>query len=143
MSGLLGLGTRRGRSYPVTNPVRIFLIDLDPRSGSALSRAIDLDRELAVVGCCSNLRRISDEIARCRPDLVAVRLGLDDERCTAVLSQVAGRGEAPCVVVLGAPSALADEAVVEASRLKARIRAVAEVNFDLPPEPPQVNRLLH
>lgn len=143
MSGLLGLGGKRARTLPVTNPVRILLVDADPRSGTALSRAIDLDRELAVVGYCSNPKRAADEIKRCRPDIVAVRFGLDDDRCTTILTALAMRDDGPCVIVLGAPDSSAENAEVDAGRLKTRIRAVAEANFNLPPEPVRPDRLLH
>ena len=143
MSELPGLGSGRRRAFPVTNPVRVLLIDADPRSSTALGRAIDLDRDLAVVGYCSNPGRAAHEISRCRPDLIALRFGLDDDRCAKLLSVLAAENDSPCVVVLGAPNAVADEAIAEASGLKTRIRSVAEANFDLPPEPIRPARLLH
>lgn len=145
MSGLIGLVNRATgkRAVPVTDPVRILLIDTEPGTGTVLSREIDLDRELAIVGHCSNPARAASEVKRCRPDLVAIRLGFDDERCSALLNALAARDGGPCVVVLGSPSAFPDDQFAEATRLKTRIRAVAEANFGLTPEPPKRNRRLH
>ncbi len=136
MSGIPGLRAKGGsaRTVPVTNPVRVLLIDPDTAGASALARAIDMDRELAVVGLCRDPRRVGQEADHCRPDLVAIRLGLDDERCVAVLAYLANSGAKACVIVLGA-SGDGASAARDAAVMKARIRAVAETNFGIAPEP--------
>lgn len=134
MSGAADLERKAAarNAAPVTNPVRVFLIDPDIAAATVLSRAIDLDRELAVVGLCRDPRRAGREADHCRPDLVAIRLGLDDQRCVQVLSDLAESNIKACVVVLGA--AVGDNPHSEASALKGRIRLVAEENFGLAPE---------
>jgi chemotaxis response regulator CheB len=131
-----GVSTKGGsqRSVPVTDPVRVLLVDPDIVGGSALAKAIDMDPELAVVGLCRNPRRTKAEVGHCRPDLVAIRLGLDDERCVMVLNEIAAGLASPCVVVLGAPVHGAD-ATRDARLLKNRIRAVAEASFGISPVP--------
>jgi chemotaxis response regulator CheB len=133
IAGIPGKDPRR-RAVPVTDPVRVLLVDSDAASGNALSRAIDMDRELAVVGVCRDPRRIGAEADHCRPDLVAIRLGLDDERCVTALSDLASSSAKACVVVLGAAQ---DNPAANASAMKNRIREVAEVNFGIAPEPVQ------
>ncbi len=136
MSGAADLERKTAprRAAPVTNPIRVFLIDPDIAAATALTRAIDMDRELAVVGLCRDPRRAGREADHCQPDLVAIRLGLDDERCVRVLSDLAEGNVKACVIVLGA--AVGDNPHSEANILKGRIRLVAEENFGLPPEAP-------
>lgn len=136
MSHPVGLPSndRSRRSAPITDPIRVLLVDPDIIGGGALARAIDLDRELAIVGLCRNPRRASAEVGHCRPDLVAIRLGLDDDRCTMVLNELAGSAAKPCVVVLGAPGPNANP-TRDARLLKMRIRAVAEASFGIAPAP--------
>lgn len=136
MSQTTGVSSKDGsrRSPPITDPVRVLLVDPDIIGGSALARAIDLDPELAVVGLCRNPRRARAEVGHCRPDLVAIRLGLDDERCALVLNELAAGNTTPCVIVLGAPGADAQPAR-DAKLLKTRIRAVAEASFGIAPAP--------
>src|SRR5215207_9914050 len=79
---LEGVAIRKAaRSGPVTDPLRVLVVDADPLSGAALARAVDMDRDMAVVGQCRDLRRVGSDAARCSPDLVAVRLSIEDERC--------------------------------------------------------------
>lgn len=120
---------------PVTNPVRVFLIDLDIGAASALSRAVDMDRELAVVGICRNLKRVRMDADHCRPDLIAIRLDMDDPRCVAVLGDLVEISGQPCVVVLGAATGDTTERAFLASHHKSRIRSVAETNFGIAAEP--------
>ena len=120
---------------PVTDPVRVFLIDLDIGAAMALSRAIDLDRELAVVGVCRNLKRVRADADYCRPDLIAVRLDVTDPRCVSVLAALVEVSGAPSVLVLGAASELASDRAAEALLHKARIRAVAESDFGVAANP--------
>lgn len=135
MTQTAGQPARAGahRLVPVTDPVRVLVVDSDIHSGTALSKEIDMDKELAVVGFCRDPRRASIDADRCRPDLVAIRLGLDDEKCAAVLVDLAGGSANPCVVVLGAPNGPAD-AHRDARIMKARIRVVAETSFGLAPQ---------
>lgn len=114
-----------GRPGPVTDPLRVMIIDPEAYSVVALGRAIDLDRDMAVVGQCRDFRRTSHEASRCAPDLVAVRLGMDDDRCRQILTALAASAGKPCVVVLG-PAGAPEDAAADASRLVVRIRAVAE-----------------
>ncbi len=136
MSHTVGVPAKDGsrRSAPITDPIRVLLVDPDIIGGGALARAIDMDRELAVVGLCRNPRRAAAEAGHCRPDLVAIRLGLDDDRCTVVLNDLAGSAAKPCVVVLGAPGPNANPNR-DARLLKMRIRAVAEASFGIAPAP--------
>ncbi len=121
---------------PVTDPVRVFLIDLDVGAAAMLSRAVDMDRELAVVGICRNLKRVRMDADHCRPDLIAIRLDMDDPRCVAVLGDLVEISGQPCVVVLGAASGGdAAERASLASHHKGRIRSVAEANFGIAAEP--------
>ncbi len=131
------------RPAPVTDPVRIAVVDPAPANAAALAREIDLDRELAVVACCTNLKRAAGDIDRCKADLVAVRLGLDDPQCVALLTALAGRKDAPCVVVLGAPNEDGGDAPAGVGRLKARIREVAEASFGIAPMPARGALRLH
>ena len=137
MTQTVGISSKDGsrRTAPVTDPVRVLLIDPDIIGGSALARAIDLDPELAVVGLCRNPRRAKSEVGHCRPDIVAIRLGLEDDRCSLVLNELAANTAAkPCVIVLGAPGPGAN-AEHDARLLKTRIRAVAEASFGIAPAP--------
>ena len=120
---------------PVTDPVRVFLIDLDIGAATLLSRAIDLDRELAVVGVCRNLRRVRADADHCRPDLIAVRLDVTDPQCVSVLAALVDITGAPSVLVLGAANESASERVAEAALHKSRIRAVAEADFGVAASP--------
>ena len=137
MSDPLGRPAATGgeRPVPVTDPVRVMLVDPDIVSGTELCRAIDMDRELAVVGFCRNPRRAREEADRCQPDLVAVRLRLDEERCSAVLADLAVGSAEPCVIVLGPPGTGTHGSEADPSRdaqvMKSRIRAVAQANFGL------------
>ncbi|MGD9739530.1 MAG: hypothetical protein AB7O56_08120 [Bauldia sp.] len=127
---LEGVAIRRAaRSGPVTDPLRVLVVDAEPVSGAALARAIDMDRDMAVVGQSRDLRRVGTDAARCGPDLVAVRLSIEDERCREVLAALAGVQSKPCVVVLGGPGA-PENATRDAARLVTRIRAVAEAAVD-------------
>ena len=136
MTQTVGISSKggTGRALPVTDPVRVLVVDPDIVGGGALARAIDMDPELAVVSLCRNPRRARAEVGHCRPDLVAVRLGLDDERCARVLNDLAATDGTPCVVVLGAPGADPHPAR-DARLLKTRIRAVAEASFGIAPAP--------
>ncbi|MHA1559730.1 MAG: hypothetical protein ACTSWI_03550 [Alphaproteobacteria bacterium] len=119
----------------MTDPVRVFLIDLDVGAATALSRAIDLDRELAVVGVCRNLRRVRVDADHCRPDLIAVRLDVTDPQCVSVLAALVEINGAPSVLVLGSASGLASCRAAEAALHKKRIRAVAEADFGVAANP--------
>ncbi len=132
---------------PVTDPVRVMLIDPDGAGAVTLARAIDLDRAMAVVSLCRDLRRATVEAERCAPDVVAVRLEMDDPRCASLLAALAGVRGRPGIAVLAAtPSA--PLSLTAAARLAVRIRAVAESTRSrgepvvalLAPEPP-VRRL--
>ena len=116
-------------ALPVTDPVRVFLIDLDIGAATELSRAIDLDRELAVVGVCRNLKRVRADADHCQPDLIAIRLGISDPQCVSVLAALVDVARAPSVLVLGSASDVASERAAEAALHKQRIRAVAEADF--------------
>lgn len=120
---------------PVTDPIRVFLIDLDIGAATVLSRAIDLDRELAVVGVCRNLKRVRADADHCRPDLIAVRLDVTDPQCVSVLAALVDISGAPSVLVLGAANEAASERAVEAALHKRRIRAVAEADFGIAASP--------
>lgn len=127
---LEGVAIRKAsRPGPVTDPLRIMVVDSEAVSAGALCRAIDLDRDMAVVGQCRDLRRVGAEAARCGADLVAVRLSIEDERCRDVLSALASVQAKPCVVVLGAPGSIED-ATRDAAALVIRIKAVAEAAID-------------
>lgn len=127
---LEGIAIRKAaRSGPVTDPLRVLVVDADPVSGSALALAIDMDRDMAVVGQCRDLQRAGIDAARCGPDLVTVRLNIENGRCREVLAALAGVQSKPCVVVLGAPGA-PEHASRDAARLVTRIRAVAEAAID-------------
>lgn len=123
---------------PVTDPVRVFLIDLDIAAATVLSRAIDLDRELAVVGVCRNLWRVRADADHCQPDLIAVRLDVTDPQCVSVLAALVDVSGAPSVLVLGAANEAASERTAEAALHKSKIRAVAEADFGIAacPTPP-------
>ena len=123
------------RRLPVTDPIRVLLVDLDVAAAAALSRAVDMDRELAVVGVCRDPKRVRIEADHCRPDLIAIRLKLDDPRCLSVLTELVGANDKPCVVVLGEPSASAADRSRDAGHHKNKIRAVAEENFGIAVEP--------
>lgn len=116
----------RARIRPVTDPLRVMVIDPHTGGSAALGRALDRDPDLAVVSLCGNLRGIAAEVARCRPDVVAVRLAIDDERCAAVLAALAGSPRTLCVAVLGRPGAPAD-ALRDSEAVRVRLKAVAGV----------------
>ncbi|MCW5697792.1 MAG: response regulator transcription factor [Bauldia sp.] len=107
------------RPAPITDPVRVVVIDPLVTSRHALGRAIDLDPHLAVVGLCADPRRAAGDIRRAAPDVVAIRLHIDESECTALLADIARSGRGPAVVVLGRASAQAD-----AATLVARIKSV-------------------
>ncbi len=120
-----GAGPPPPQAAPVTDPFRVMLIDPDAVSAAALSRAIDLDREMAVVGLSRDLRRAAADAERCGPDLVAIRLEMDDPRCADLLAELAGVRCRPSVVVLAAAGS-PGVGGHDAARLAVRIRAVAE-----------------
>lgn len=113
--------TTRRNSAPVTNPVRVALIDPSIASRQALGRAIDLDPALAVVALCADPRRAVRDLRRAAPDVVAIRLHIDDPECAELLADLAQGGPGPAVLVLGR----AFVAPVDAAALVARIKAVA------------------
>jgi len=115
------------RRAPITDPVRVVVIDPLVISRQALGRAIDLDPQLAVVGLCADPRRAAGDIRRAAPDVVAIRLHIDESECTELLADIARSGRGPAVVVLGRASAQAD-----AATLVARIKAVATLGSPLP-----------
>lgn len=129
---LEAVALRRSQRAPgatITDPLRVMVVDPDIHSAMALGRAIDLDRDMAVVGNCRDVRRAAGEAARCAPDLVAVRLSVDDSRCHDVLAGLAAAPGKPCVVVLGAAGAPA-QAAGDAAKLLIRIQAVASAAVD-------------
>jgi chemotaxis response regulator CheB len=119
----------RAPDAPVTDPLRVMVVDPEVHSATALGRAIDLDRDMAVVGNCRDLRRAAGDAARCGPDLVAVRLSVEDSRCRDVLADLAAAPGKPCVVVLG-PAGDPAMAAADAARLLVRIKAVATAALD-------------
>lgn len=143
MSALFGTTDpiAKRRPPPVTDPVRVAIVDPAPADGAALAHEVDLDRELAVVACCTNLRRAASDIRRSSADLVAIRLAFDDPDCVTLLTSLAAGEGAPCVVVLGAIDG--DGGPDLAGRLKARIREVAEASFGLTPAPKPAGRRLN
>ena len=138
MTETTSLSSRVGapNRLPVTDPVRVFLVDLDVAAAGLLSRAVDMDRELAVVGVCRNPKRVRREADHCQPDLIAIRLDMDDPRCLAVLGELVEVAGQPCVVVLGASSGIAADRASQARLHKNKIRSVAEANFGIAAEPP-------
>lgn len=119
----------RAPAGPVTDPLRVMVVDPDIHGALALGRAIDLDRDMAVVGNCRDLRRAAGDAARCAPDLVAVRLSVEDARCHDLLAALAGAPGKPCVVVLG-PAGEPANAAADAARMLVRIQAVATAALD-------------
>jgi chemotaxis response regulator CheB len=105
-------------------PIRVMLIDPDTVSGTALGRAINLCPDLALVSLARDLRRAASEAVRSAPDVVAIRLPVDDERCEDLLGRLAGLGTSPIVVVLGA-ALDRDGEPVDSAILLDRLRAVA------------------
>ncbi|MCW5714368.1 MAG: hypothetical protein KIT43_07655 [Bauldia sp.] len=114
---------------PVTDPLRVMIVDPEVHSSLALGRAVDLDRDMAVVGNCRDLRRAAADAARCAPDLVAVRLSVEDSRCRDLLTALAAAPGKPCVVVLG-PAGEPASATADAARMLIRIQAVASAAVD-------------
>lgn len=84
---------------------------------------------MATVGNCRDIRRAAGDAGRCGPDLVAVRLSVEDLRCRDVLAELAAAPGKPCVVVLG-PAGDPASATADAVRLLARIQAVATAALD-------------
>ncbi|MCC6735835.1 MAG: hypothetical protein IT534_06870 [Bauldia sp.] len=119
----------RAPAGPVTDPLRVMIVDPDIHGSLALARAIDLDRDMATVGNCRDIRRAAGDAGRCGPDLVAVRLSVEDSRCRDVLAELAAAPGKPCVVVLG-PAGDPASATADAVRLLARIKAVATAALD-------------
>jgi len=112
---------------PITDPLRVMVVDPEAASGIALGRAIDMDPEMALVGLSRDPRRVLADAGGCGPDVVAVRLAIEDERCRDVLSALAGYPTSPCVIVLG-PAGRPDMTSRDAAALAIRIRAVADAN---------------
>ena len=116
-------------------PVRVMLIDPDTVSATALGRAINLCPDLALVSLARDLRRAASEAVRCAPDIVAIRLPVDDERCEDLLGRLAGLGTSPIVVVLGAGRDHEGEPV-EPGILIGHLRSVMGLGHSGPALPP-------
>lgn len=121
LTGPGGAGGRRS-----AEPIRIMLVDPDTVSGTAFGHAINLCADLALVSLARDLRRVASEAVRCAPDVVAIRLPVDDERCEDLLGRLAGLGISPVVVVLGAARDREGEPI-DPEVLLGRLRSVAGI----------------
>jgi chemotaxis response regulator CheB len=124
VSGPAGAAGPHGRE-----PIRVMLVDPDAASGAPLGRAIDLCPDMALVSFARDLRRAASEAIRCAPDVVAIRLPADDERCADLMRNLAGLGTPAAVVVLGAARDR-DGDPVDPNLLLERLRSVAVTGGD-------------
>lgn len=138
-SGLRSNGAAK-RPAPITDPVRVLLVDSDVVGAALLGRAVDIDRELAVVGICREPRHIRANVLHCRPDVIAIRLDLDDPVCVQALRELVSIEAKPQVVVLGRGTEDPTQRESDAVRHKAKIRSVVEENFGIAAEVARVGR---
>ena len=89
------------RRSPVTDPVRILLIEPDPARRVGLCHRIDLDPDLAVIGATGNLRPRLGDVTWSAPDLVVIGLSPEDSRCRALVSALDAGGFGRQVLIIG------------------------------------------
>lgn len=100
------------RTAPITDPIRVVVIDPSPGPRVALCRAIDLDRHLAVVGATGDIARAALDAAAWSPEVVVIGLASADGLCSKLLADLERAGVESNVLLLGggewAPAAMAD-----------------------------------
>jgi hypothetical protein len=89
------------RIRPVTNPIRVVVIDPMPGARAALCRAIDLDRHLAVVGTTGDLGRAVGEAGFWAPEVVVIGLSFADSDCARLIADLEKAGIYSSVLVVG------------------------------------------
>jgi hypothetical protein len=92
----------KARSRPVTDPLRVMVIDPATAARVALCRAIDMETDLAVLCAAGDPRHAAADIARCAIDVVVLALNPDDPRAEALCSALLPGGHAPALLVTGA-----------------------------------------
>lgn len=100
MSADLDILTKR--PMPVTNPVRVLVVDPAAPARAALCRAIDMEPELAVLCSGWDARRAAADAARCGAEVIVVALNPDDPRCAALAAGLEAAGIVPAVLIVGA-----------------------------------------
>jgi DNA-binding NarL/FixJ family response regulator len=104
---------------PATSaPCRLVLVDDHPIVLDGLEQLFRLEPELEVVARCRDAAAALAAVDRHRPDVLILDLKMPGEGGIAVLQALAGRSEAPRVVLLTA--ALDEDELIDAVRLGAR-----------------------
>jgi len=83
------------RAPPVTDPLRVLVVDPAAPARAALCRAIDMEPELAVLCSSWDARRAAADAARCGADVIVVALNPDDPRCAALAAALEAAGNRP------------------------------------------------
>jgi DNA-binding NarL/FixJ family response regulator len=99
-------------------PCRLVLVDDHPIVLDGLEQLFRLEPELEVVARCRDAAAALAAVDRHRPDVLILDLKMPGEGGIAVLQALAGRSEAPRVVLLTA--ALDEDELIDAVRLGAR-----------------------
>lgn len=131
------ISSKGTRPVPITDPIRVVVIDPSPGPRAALCRAIDLDRHLAVVGTTGDVGRAALDAAAWSPEVVVIGLASADELCRRLLADLARAGLESNILLLGGgeggPVAMAarlEPVVAQIRTLGFAYRAASEV---LPP----------
>lgn len=89
------------RIRPVTNPIRVVVIDPMAGTRASLCRAIDLDRHLAVVGTTGDLGRAVGEAGFWAPEVVVIGLTFADSNCARLIADLEKAGIYSSVLLTG------------------------------------------
>ena len=98
----LDLQRAEGASRPVLDPVRVMVIDPDAPRRAGLVRAIDGDRDLAVVAAVGDARLGSLDLSYAMPDLIVIGLSPEDDLCKRLVSRLRQENSAAGVLIVGA-----------------------------------------